>query len=143
MPKQSLVKVKTTGLKTTFQDQGRHGYQSYGVPVSGVMDMYAYQVGNLLLGNDRYALSIEVSLLGPALEVLSDVVIALTGADLSPHTADRPLPMWQAVRLYQGEVLSFGRLEKACMLILVCREDGQRPRLSAVRPLMRLYRWGI
>ena len=48
-----IIEVIEGGLFTTVQDLGRHGYQRYGVPVSGAMDQYALRVANLLVGNQE------------------------------------------------------------------------------------------
>ena len=45
-----VLEVIKPGLATSVQDLGRTGYQQYGVVVSGAMDAYALQVGNLLVG---------------------------------------------------------------------------------------------
>ena len=59
------------GLFTTVQDEGRWGYQAYGMPVAGAMDRYAYRVANLLAGNRRKAAALEMTLLGGAFRFLS------------------------------------------------------------------------
>ena len=47
------IKVKHPGLCTTIQDIGRIGYQQFGIPVSGVMDEYAFTVANYLVETDK------------------------------------------------------------------------------------------
>ncbi|WP_216831650.1 5-oxoprolinase subunit C family protein [Alkalihalobacterium elongatum] len=107
--KTAQFKVTKPGLFTTIQDLGRRGYQRYGVVVSGVMDSYAFQLGNLLVHNDRNAAAIEITIVGPRLEILDDTIIAITGADLEPAINDQVIPMWQQIRVRKGQVLSFGR----------------------------------
>ena len=53
--KQPTIHVLRPGLLTTIQDLGRAGYQRFGVSVSGVMDPWAFIVGNRLLGNPDHA----------------------------------------------------------------------------------------
>lgn len=103
-----IFEVIQPGLLTTVQDEGRHGYQQYGVPVSGAMDGYALMVANLLVGNREGEACLEATMLGPRLRVLGHTVVAVTGADLSPLLNDRPLPMWQAVKACPGDIISFG-----------------------------------
>ena len=43
------IKVHKPGLCTTIQDIGRIGYQQFGIPVSGVMDEFAFTVANYLV----------------------------------------------------------------------------------------------
>ena len=40
------IKVHKPGLCTTVQDVGRIGYQQFGIPVSGVMDEFAFKWGS-------------------------------------------------------------------------------------------------
>ena len=43
------IKVHKPGLCTTVQVVGRIGYQQFGIPVSGVMDAFAFTVANYLV----------------------------------------------------------------------------------------------
>ena len=101
------IEVLEPGLLTTVQDMGRHGYQRYGVPVSGSMDQFALRAANLLVGNHAGAAGLEITLIGPRLRFLADTVIAVTGADLAPVLDGQPLPMWQAIDVYRGSTLAF------------------------------------
>ena len=47
-----MVKVLKAGFFDSIQDFGRAGYQEYGVPYSGVMDVFSALKANSLLGND-------------------------------------------------------------------------------------------
>lgn len=108
MQTHNIFRVKKAGLKTSFQDNGRYGYQDMGVPVSGAMDIDALHIGNVLVGNDRETVGMEVALLGPVLDVLDEVIIAITGAHLSPHVNGESVNMWQSLRLQKGDRLTFG-----------------------------------
>lgn len=111
MQREELFFVKKAGLLTTFQDTGRTGYQRFGVPVSGAMDQFALQVANILVGNPRTFVCMEVTFIGPELTVCAKdpVMIAITGADLEPKVNGRNIPMWQSFRAQHGDVLSFGK----------------------------------
>lgn len=104
-----VIEVLKPGLFTTVQDLGRSGYQQYGVVVSGAMDRYALQVSNLLVGNARGEAALEVTLTGPELGLLSDTVVAVCGADLSPALDGKPIPLWKSVRVKKGQILRFGQ----------------------------------
>ena len=62
--------VHKPGMLTTVQDLGRWGHQSRGVSVSGAMDPFSLRLGNVLLGNGEGAAALELTVLGPELEVL-------------------------------------------------------------------------
>ena len=47
------IRVGQPGLLTTVQDAGRFGEYAIGMPPSGAMDVFSYQVGNYLVGNEE------------------------------------------------------------------------------------------
>jgi antagonist of KipI len=102
------LEILDPGILTTVQDQGRTGFQRYGVPVSGALDTYALQVANIMVGNDESQAGLEITVLGPRVRFLADTRIALTGADLTPLLDGEPIPPWQAVEARSGSVLAFG-----------------------------------
>ncbi|MFP7253930.1 biotin-dependent carboxyltransferase family protein [Terribacillus goriensis] len=104
-----LFQVIKPGLLTTFQDLGRTGYQEYGVVVSGAMDDFSLQIANLLVGNKRDEAGLEVTMMGPALKVLEDAVIAITGGNLSPRVNGQPAPMWKSFAVKEGQLIEFGQ----------------------------------
>ena len=102
------LEVLEPGLLTTVQDMGRYGYQRYGVPVSGAMDVFALRAANALVGNDAGVAGLEITAMGPRLRFLADTWIAVTGADLSPTLDGRPLLLWRTAEVSQGSTLDFG-----------------------------------
>ncbi|MCA0170596.1 biotin-dependent carboxyltransferase family protein [Bacillus sp. RAR_GA_16] len=104
-----LFSVEKPGLYTTYQDLGRVGYLKYGVPASGALDRFALQVGNILVGNERGAAGLEVTMQGPELLAEETFVMAVTGGDLSPMINGRRIPLWKSVVIKKGQVLEFGQ----------------------------------
>lgn len=102
------ITVIRPGLASTFQDCGRHGHQSLGIPVGGAMDLRAHQLANLIAGNTRDVATLEITLMGPTLRFDAPAVIAMTGADLSPTLNEAPAPMGRPLVVRPGDVLSFG-----------------------------------
>ena len=98
------------GLFTTVQDLGRHTYQRYGVPVSGAMDAFALQAANLLVGNESAEACLEITVQGPTIHFLTDMVIAITGSDMSPQLDGEDIPRWEPLDVKQGTLLTFGQL---------------------------------
>ncbi len=101
------IEVLDGGMLTTVQDLGRFGYQRYGVPTSGALDLFSMRAANRLVGNPDDAAGLELTLIGPRLEFVVPATIALTGADLGARLGDRPLPRWESVVVEPGAVLSF------------------------------------
>ena len=102
------LRVLAPGLLTTVQDAGRSHAIASGVPPGGAMDRFAHQAGNLLVGNDRAAASLECTLRGPRLVAERACLVAITGADLEPRLNGAEAPMWSAFALEADDELSFG-----------------------------------
>ncbi len=105
------IRVKSPGLLTTVQDTGRFGEYAIGMPPSGAMDVFSYQVGNYLVGNDDGAAGLEITYFGPELEFTEDAVIAVTGAEMPPKINGEEAPTWETLQVGEGDVLSFDYLK--------------------------------
>jgi biotin-dependent carboxylase-like uncharacterized protein len=108
------IEILSPGLQTTVQDLGRFGFGRYGVAPSGALDSFAHRIGNLLVGNPENEACLETTLLGLRIKALTDVLIAVTGANLQPHVNKRPLEMWCSHILNKGEILSFRGPSSGC-----------------------------
>ncbi|OZU88825.1 allophanate hydrolase [Virgibacillus indicus] len=109
MESKQIFDVIKPGALTTLQDMGREGLQRFGVPVSGAMDKFAFQIANILAGNALNTACLEVTLIGPKLQAMASVTIAITGADLEPKINGAVKPMWSTIRINKGDVLEFGK----------------------------------
>lgn len=103
-----VFEVLKPGMLATVQDLGRWGHQGSGMVVSGAMDAYALQAGNLLVGNARGAAALEMTVRGPELRAKADALIAVCGADLNAQLDGKPLPLWKSVAVRAGQTLGFG-----------------------------------
>ncbi|MGI6704814.1 MAG: biotin-dependent carboxyltransferase family protein [Clostridia bacterium] len=108
------VRIIQAGILATIQDLGRRGYQKYGMPVSGAMDSFALQVGNILVGNERGEAAIEITYPGFEAEFLTDCVFAVTGGDLGAKLDGRYISMWKSYRAQKGSRLIFTELRAGC-----------------------------
>ena len=102
------ILVKDPGPLTTVQDEGRFGYQQYGVTPSGPMDARAFHIANILVGNPQGEGALEITFKGPELQFDQDNVIAVTGGDMQPSINGERIPMYAAVAVHAGDVLKFG-----------------------------------
>jgi len=112
------LKILDPGPLTTVQDRGRFGFGRYGVPPSGAVDSFSLRAGNLLVGNREDEASLEITMIGPKITAIVDVVIAVTGADLQPEVSKTPLEMWQSHLLRKGDFLSFKGPKSGCRAYL-------------------------
>ena len=88
--------VGNPGIQTTVQDEGRFGYQQFGVSPAGPMDTQSFYLANILAGNQKSEGALEMTFSGPELTFEEDNVIAVTGADMSPTVNGEPIPIYQA-----------------------------------------------
>ena len=125
MHKKTIFHFQKAGLWTTVQDEGRSGFQQYGVPVGGVMDEISAAIANRLVGNPITYPVLEITLFGPTIAVAGEAIIALTGADLNAKINGRILPLYQPLRVKTGDCLHFGKPQKGCRAYLAIAGEWQ------------------
>lgn len=108
------IEVLSPGLQTTIQDLGRFGYGHYGVPPSGAVDSFSLRIANRLVDNSENSACLETTLMGLRLKALTDVCVAVTGADLQLQINKQPSKMWCSHLVNQGDILSFGGPRSGC-----------------------------
>ena len=106
--------AENPGVLTTIQDEGRYGYEQFGMSPAGPMDQNAFRTANLLVGNPMGESALEATVLGPALRFDQDNVVAVTGADMGPPLNGQPCPMYQAVAVRAGDLLRLGAAKTGC-----------------------------
>jgi len=115
------------GIHTTLQDLGRPGFMKYGTPASGAADRFSARVANWLVGNPAGAALLEVTLFRLEILALNDVVIAITGGDLSPVVNGNPVGMWQAIAVAKGERVLFRARKNGLRAYLAVRGGFSGP----------------
>ena len=92
----------------SIQDQGRPGYLSSGLSVSGAIDRLALAEGAALLGQPDTSAALEMPGMGGTFEATKDMRIALTGAIMRATIDGAPL-VWNASHLLpKGAHLEIG-----------------------------------
>ncbi len=104
----STLVVDSPGLLTTVQDLGRMGYGPLGVSASGAADPIALRLANLLVGNDRGAPALELTLTGGRFHFPEGAVIAMAGSDFVAKLNGHFLEMWIPHAISAGGTLAFG-----------------------------------
>jgi biotin-dependent carboxylase-like uncharacterized protein len=110
--------VLTPGGYTTIQDKGRYGYQQMGIPVSGVLDAFAFQAANLLVGNLKNAAAMEITVMGPRLEIAVEADIAVTGAEIGMTVNAQAVEGWKSFRVQPGDILDIQQVKSGCRAYL-------------------------
>ena len=112
------IKVKQPGLLTSVQDFGRTGFASYGVPQSGVMDLYSAKIANLLVGNTEYEAVIEITMMGPTLIFEEEMLVALSGLEAVVTLNDKKIELLRPFEVKNGDVLQIKQITKGIRLYL-------------------------
>lgn len=105
----SKVKIINPGFLTTIQDMGRTGYQKYGVPVAGAMDIWSMELANILVGNHKNEGVLEITITGPIIEFNDNEVIALTGALFDIYVNNKKVEMNKTIYVTKGDILRINR----------------------------------
>lgn len=105
----SGFKIIKTGIIPLIKDNGRFGFAKIGICNSGANDEYAYNIINLLLGNDKNSNVLELSFSGLVLEALEKTTIAIAGADFSFSINEKALKPWQTYKVLKGDILKFSK----------------------------------
>jgi len=129
MEKIAAFEVLDPGILTTVQDLGRFGFSQVGVPPSGALDSFSLRVGNLLVDNEEGEAGIETTVMGLKLEATREVVIAITGGDLTPALNGESLEMWRSHLLVEGDILAFKGVRQGCRAYLCFRGGVSVPKV--------------
>lgn len=98
----TMLEVLDVSGLVTFQDSGRRGWQSYGVPVSGPMDWFAHRAANDLLDNHPNAAVLEIGLGEITLRALRNTTLAVTGAGYEVQNYIWTFPLWTSFYVRAG-----------------------------------------
>lgn len=111
----AALRVLSPGLMTTIQDQGRTGFQSLGVPVSGALDRISLAAANILVGNAPGTAAFEIAYQGPTFVVEAESArVAFAGAEpaieVLPANGEGPRrpQALESIRLVRGDTLKVG-----------------------------------
>jgi len=109
-----IVIIESAGLLSTIQDAGRYGYQRYGMPVSGAMDMYSLQLANMLVGNLPGEACIEATFTGPSIRFGHSAKFAVCGANMQPYVSGQQVHNYSVIEVKSGDLLHFEGLKSGC-----------------------------
>ncbi len=110
--------VLTPGGYTMIQDEGRFGYQQMGIPRSGALDAFAFHAANRLVANFTNAAVMEITVMGPRLEIMAEADLAVTGAEMGMTLNDQPLEAWKSFSVKPGDVLDIQQVKSGCRAYL-------------------------
>ena len=131
--KRPLFRLAGPGVLTSVQGGPRRGWAMYGVPPGGAMDPETLARGNALVGNPPSAPALEMTLVGPELEFVSEAAVAISGGRLEARVNGRALPAESVCPVRAGDFLRVGSIRGAARAYL-CVAGGlaqtERPVVS-------------
>ena len=125
--------VLTPGGYTTIQDQGRFGYQQMGIPLCGALDAFAFHTANLLVENFKNAAIMEITVMGPRLEIMAEADLAVTGAEIGMTLNDQPIEAWKSFSVKPGDVLDIQQVKSGCRAYLAVNGGIDVPEVMGSR----------
>lgn len=129
----SALTIVRPGMLTTVQDLGRWGFQSRGVPVSGVLDWYSHRWANSVVANDPAMATLEVTLIGPHVRFDVETTFAVAGAEFRLTLDDAPIETNRGVHARAGAILKFGERVRGARAYLAVAGGIEVPRLLGSR----------
>ncbi|PHH60924.1 hypothetical protein CDD81_1035 [Ophiocordyceps australis] len=112
------IDIRSGGSYTLVQDYpGRPGV-GHGYGQAGPMDPIAFQVANILVGNDMGTEGLEITLDGPDMIFLSEALIAVCGPSIPAKLDGDDFELWTRVLVRAGQRLTLGKLPAHCRVYL-------------------------
>jgi antagonist of KipI len=120
MPK-AECRILKPGLLTTVQDLGRWGYQHRGVSVAGPMDLRSHRRANALVGNEERAATMEITVLGPVIQLESAAIMAISGAAFQVRVGEFGVEGEGPHDVGPGDIVRIGRCIRGARAYLAVR----------------------
>ncbi|RDW81168.1 putative Allophanate hydrolase [Aspergillus mulundensis] len=129
-----VVEIVDPGSQIAVQDfPGRRGYWHIGVPPSGPMDNYSFQLANRLINNDAHAAGLECSVQGPTLLFHCSTVIAVVGAEAPVYVDGEEVKMGQPILIRAGQRLAIGTVINGARTYVAVKGGIQTPLVMGSR----------
>jgi len=136
------LRVREAGLLSLLVDLGRPRSRHLGVPLGGAADRAALALANALVGNDRGAVALEITLSGPTLEGLQPAACVVFGAPLLCTINGSPLVPGTTFTLEPGAVLRIGGTLSGARGYLAVAGGFDAPEILASRSAIEPIRAG-
>ena len=116
------VKIFKAGILDTVQDMGRYGHQHLGINPGGVMDRFAAQLANMLVGNDIHKAVIELHFPASVFVFQQAALIALSGGNFSASINGEKIPSLHPILINKGAVLQFHKIVKGARCFMAVKD---------------------
>jgi antagonist of KipI len=100
------IKILHKGIADSIQDNGRYGFQHFGVQPNGCMDMLSSTLANYILQNDLNSPVIEIHFPSSKIQFLDDTIICITGANFVPVLNEKSIALNRPILVHKNDVLT-------------------------------------
>ncbi|WP_299060212.1 biotin-dependent carboxyltransferase family protein [uncultured Polaribacter sp.] len=128
-----MIKVLKAGFYASIQDNGRVGFASKGIPISGVMDSYSANIANSIVDNSLEEAVLEITFGGVKLQFLADTFICISGGNFSPKINNLPVLMNSRIRILKNDILTFGKIHFGVRCYLAVKDGFQSEKILKSR----------
>lgn len=136
--------VERCGPSTTVQDNGRFGWQRFGLGPAGAMDRLALAEANLLVGNGAGDAAIELALVGAQMRVVGGSVrIARAGARCSLKIDGHAIAPLLSTVAHDGQAIEIDTAQGGIFIYLAVAGLTLEPQLGSVATHVRSNIGGI
>jgi antagonist of KipI len=101
------IRIIKAGIHDSVQDKGRLGYQHLGINPGGVMDHFAAQLANAILGKEFNDPVLELHFPASKIRFEHNNIICISGANFSPCIDDVPVELNHPLFVKSNSVLEF------------------------------------
>lgn len=108
------ISIIKPGIGCSIQDLGRWGYQQFGVPIGGAMDVGAAVTANRICGNDDNEPVLECMLHGLEIKFNSTLAFALSGGGAIGKINGSPVSYNRLIKVVSGSVLKLHPDPRGC-----------------------------
>lgn len=123
------LEVIRPGVQSLIQDLGRLGAAEQGLSQGGAVDLHAFCWANYLVGNHPNSPTIEITLGQAQFRATDDCLVVLTGADMRPTLAGKPVSGWHSFLMKKGQSLKLGIARHGLRAYLAVRGGFEVPHL--------------
>jgi antagonist of KipI len=99
------ITILKPGFMSSVQDLGRWGYQQFGVPIGGAMDVVSASIANRICGNDNGEALLECTLHGVEILFNKTTLFAIAGGGASATVNGQPISFYKLIKVVAGSTL--------------------------------------
>ena len=121
------LEVTNKGFLCLIQDRGRFGVGHSGLSQGGALDLHSFYWANKLLNNSPTDSLIEITMGGASFTALTNLTLAITGAEMSATIDNSPIHNWQSFHLPKGQTLHFDYAKNGLRSYLAVKNGFNTP----------------